>query len=86
MKASQLYELLERQGFRCALSGQLLEPSTASIDHIRPISGGGEHEIGNLQWVTNNINRAKGRMSNDEFINMCLMVAERYRQSKSEAA
>jgi 5-methylcytosine-specific restriction endonuclease McrA len=71
----QLLELLERQGYRCALTGEELTPSTASLDHCVPVSRGGTHGIDNVQIVTQKVNAAKNTMTNEEFIAVCRAVA-----------
>jgi hypothetical protein len=73
---NELYELAKTQEFRCALSGVKLEPDIAALDHKMPISKGGSDQVDNLQWVTDAINKAKGTMTNHEFINMCKQVAK----------
>lgn len=73
--AQELMSLLQLQQFRCALTGDLLTPSDARCDHITPVSQGGSHMRDNLQWVTHQVNRAKGTMTQDEFIAMCIKVA-----------
>lgn len=71
-----LIDLLERQEFCCALTGRILTPETASADHIVPLSRGGKHVIGNVQIIHNDVNRAKGTMTLDEFALMCREVVE----------
>ena len=73
--AKRLLELIERQEYRCALSGEKLTPKTASLDHKEPLSRGGEHNMANVQIVHRFVNRAKGTMSQAEFIEMCRKVA-----------
>ena len=63
--------LLERQQYRCALTARALTPETASLDHIVPVCRGGEHRIENTQVLEHSINRAKGTLTNDEFIALC---------------
>jgi 5-methylcytosine-specific restriction endonuclease McrA len=70
-----LMELIKLQEYRCQLSGTLLEPSTAALDHKVPVSLGGTDSIENLQWVSYDVNRAKGSMSQEDFITMCKRVA-----------
>lgn len=67
-------DLLERQRYRCALSGRALTPQTAALDHIVPIRCGGEHVIENTQVLHKDVNRAKGSMTNDEFLAVCRQV------------
>lgn len=71
----QLLKLIERQEYRCALSGIELTPETAALDHIVPISNGGGDNIENLQWVHEEINRMKGTMDNKQFIQTVRKVA-----------
>jgi hypothetical protein len=69
--ATQLLELVERQQQRCALSGRLLTPETASLDHIVPLNRGGAHDISNLWILEHSVNRAKGTQLVAEFVAMC---------------
>jgi len=75
VNASNLLKLVESQGYRCALTGWKLSPKLASIDHIHPLSKGGSHTIENAQVVHRLVNTAKGTLSNDEFISLCIAVA-----------
>lgn len=71
-----LMSLLRKQDFKCALSGVKLTPSIMAADHIIPVSDGGEHVIGNVQLVTEQVNKAKGTMPNGVFVAMCQQVAK----------
>lgn len=66
-----LLDLLDAQDYRCALSGRVLEPANAAMDHVLPVSRGGRHSIENIQLLEKAVNRAKGTMTNDEFLAMC---------------
>lgn len=76
-----LNSLYEQQNHRCALSGISLEPDLSltvsqqnmSIDRI---DSNGVYEEGNIQWVDKRINMMKGTLSNEEFIELCTMVAK----------
>lgn len=74
--ASGLKQVLEQQEYRCALSGRPLTPEDAELDHKIAISNGGTNLIDNLQWLNSQVNRAKGTMSQENFILMCRRVAE----------
>jgi 5-methylcytosine-specific restriction endonuclease McrA len=76
-------ELLERQQYRCALTGRDLTPETASLDHIVPVCRGGEHHIVNTQVLEYSVNRAKGTLTNEEFIVLCGEVW-RHTQSRNQ--
>lgn len=67
--------LLERQDFKCAITGKPLTPQTASMDHIVPLSRGGSHEASNAMIVLREINSAKGSLTIQEFVEMCRAVA-----------
>lgn len=70
-----LRQLLESQGYFCALTGELLQPATASLDHKLPLGRGGSNSIDNLQVIHQQVNAAKGTMTNEEFVAMCRAVA-----------
>ena len=72
--AKRLRKMVDRQGYRCYLSGRLLEPETASADHMLPTSRGGTHAIDNICVVDRDINRAKGTQTISEFVAMCREV------------
>jgi len=71
----ELKLLLERQDYCCAISGIPLDPETAELDHIQPLSRGGTHELANIQIVDTRVNRMKGTMMMDEFIEICCKIA-----------
>jgi 5-methylcytosine-specific restriction endonuclease McrA len=73
--AASLRRLLEKQGFRCNLTGRELTPDTAAADHIKPLSNGGKNEMSNMQILHADVNQAKGTMSQGDFISMCREVA-----------
>lgn len=71
-----LLEMAERQQYRCALSGMMVTDENAELDHKIPVRDGGLSTIENLQWLHCEINRMKGAMSNEKFIEMCVMVVK----------
>jgi 5-methylcytosine-specific restriction endonuclease McrA len=73
--AKALHRLLEQQQYKCALSGRELTPDNASLDHRVPRVESQDESIDNLWWVHQEINTAKGTMSTEAFIAMCLAVA-----------
>lgn len=80
----ELYEKLEKQEFRCALSGRNLTPENSELDHIIPVSKGGKHTLDNLQFVRASVNRMKGELSSREFIRICRDVCiEQIRKKKT---
>ncbi|MEJ5260978.1 MAG: HNH endonuclease signature motif containing protein [Anaerohalosphaeraceae bacterium] len=74
IKTNEILSLLEKQQYRCALSGRKLTPETASLDHIQPLSRGGLHDISNIWIVDHQVNIAKGSLTAEEFIRLCQEV------------
>ena len=77
--AKMIMAMIERQQFRCALSGRELTPETASLDHIQPLPRGGAHDLSNVWIVDHQVNAAKGTLTKDEFVTLCCEVADHHR-------
>jgi len=69
-----LRALIERQGYKCALTGDELRPDNCTLDHVVPLARGGEHSITNAQFILKEVNRAKNTMTTEEFVTMCRKV------------
>jgi len=78
----ELKRKLDAQGKRCFFSGQPLELEDFQIDHLRAVKHGGGHGLENLVFVSSEVNRAKGQMDADDFINLCICVAERWNENE----
>jgi len=74
VNARSVLRLIHDQGFRCALTGRRLTPDDAALDHVIPVCRGGEHRMENVQVLDKRVNRAKGTLTNDEFIQLCREV------------
>lgn len=74
MNSAALLWLVHHQGYKCALTGQQLRPDNTTVDHIVPLSRGGDHDITNVQLVTTEANKAKGTMLTSEFVALCRAV------------
>jgi hypothetical protein len=77
-----LWELIQKQEFKCALSGLPIslaqsrrtgEIMTASIDRKKSTDG---YVPENTQWVHKSINMMKGSLSDEEFIDFCRLIAK----------
>ena len=44
-KAKEFYHLLDKQEYRCALTGRNLTPETTTAEHIVQLQDGGVHEL-----------------------------------------
>lgn len=70
-----LRRLWEKQGGRCAITGDLLiKGNNASIDHITPRAKGGTNDESNLQWATLEANRLKWDLAIEELHSLCAKV------------
>jgi hypothetical protein len=78
-------EAVERQDFRCAVTGIPFDLDTIgegaggshfapSPDRIVPTRG---YVPKNVRWVLWMVNRAKGRMTEEQFLAMCRAIADR---------
>ncbi len=83
----EMSDLLEQQKFTCKISklkitlskGHESSENTASLDRIDNSIG---YVVGNLQWIHKNINMMKRNYSQEEFIEMCRVVAKNNRKVK----
>jgi IS30 family transposase len=61
----------------CYLTGRkidILQPKTYHCDHIFPVYKGGQSTLDNLGLLCRDANMAKGRLTIDEFLNLCSEV------------
>jgi 5-methylcytosine-specific restriction endonuclease McrA len=77
-ETNQLAAILSRAWYnqrgRCAYTGKRLDRK-AQVDHKTPVTRGGDNDSQNLHWVTADVNNAKGSMTHDEFLAVCLCVS-----------
>jgi 5-methylcytosine-specific restriction endonuclease McrA len=74
LRKTDVLATLERQGYRCALTGRQLQPDAANIDHAIPLNRGGLFGVPNVQVLHRQANAAKGSMTQEEFIALCREV------------
>lgn len=84
LTAEDMWNLALSQNMKCALTDTPLifiqspkhkKESNVSLDRIDSTQG---YVIGNIQWVTKNINVAKQSMSQTEFIELCRSVVSKF--------
>lgn len=61
LKQGVRHEVLARDGFRCRYCGASAEEAKLHVDHIRPVSRGGDNDPGNLLTACSACNLGKGR-------------------------
>jgi hypothetical protein len=76
----EFWKKLQAQGFRCYYTGELLVPGVnASIDHRVPTSRGGSRtDIDNCVWCDRDVNAFKNDLTEEEFVQRCKAIAERF--------
>lgn len=80
--ARALRRIIERQGYCCAACGIALTPDSANLDHIIPKNDGGDDTVRNLQWLCKECNHAKGILSMQAFISMCIRITHHQNEIK----
>lgn len=85
----QILELLQKQEYKCALSGlplimsksfskdrtNSLSSTTASLDRIDSSKG---YVLDNIQWIHKHINKMKNNFDESYFINICKLIARNH--------
>ena len=67
-----LMNLMEKQNFTCALTGDKLKwGGDVELDHIIPKFRGGKDELNNVRWVTKDANRIKRSLMDSELFEIC---------------
>ncbi len=72
--AADLSRLWHKQKGRCALTQRRLHGRNAHLDHKKSLIDGGNSTLNNVQWVREEVNFAKHRLSSEEFILLCQEV------------
>jgi hypothetical protein len=83
-----LADLLIEQKFKCALTGwdisaMNIQKNTASLDRIDSKAG---YIEGNLQWVHKMVNMCKQNYKQEDFLEMCISIADKEKWSPSKTA
>ena len=86
LNVTHVLKLIKTASYRCALTGRKLTPETAALDHCIPVSRGGKHEIANAQLLHRDVNRAKGTLTNEEFIDLCRDVVKHVERQRKKLA
>ena len=86
LSKDEMYNLLKKQNFKCALSGLPLKIvsirkrtntnyTTASLDRIDSSKG---YVVDNIQWVHRDLNTMKWDIDQDKFIKYCRLVVKTF--------
>lgn len=68
----ELKKLIEKQDFKCALTGdEIYFDKDVELDHILPVYRGGKKELSNVQWVSRQANWFKRALTENELIELC---------------
>jgi 5-methylcytosine-specific restriction endonuclease McrA len=71
-----------KEFYECYITGDIIPAYKISLDHIIPLSQGGEDNINNIGITNWKINRMKGDNTLEEFIELCNKVSERHKNTK----
>jgi len=83
----ELKALAVKQDYRCVYTDEKLVPGeNMSLDHItsRFDDPALTEDIGNLQWVTKDINVVKNKYSHDAFVALCGVIYKRYTVGRTD--
>lgn len=91
LSIEQIWDLYLKQNKKCAMTNlELIFPknaldtnANASLDRIDSNKG---YNIDNVQWVDKRINFMKLTLSSNEFVSLCKLVAEKYKNYQSHLA
>ena len=64
---NQWLECMKFFNWKCAYSGQALSKGTRSLDHVKPLNQGGEHEIWNTVPMDKGLNSSKNDKDMEEW-------------------
>jgi hypothetical protein len=86
--------LLDRQDFKCALTGLPLEVALSARKHMRGgtsasldrIDSSKGYVVGNVQWLHKDVNRMKWILSESRFIEICRSVVRMHGMGDNEQA
>ena len=62
-RASHFYQLLEKQEYKCALSGRELRPENTRATHAIPLRKDGQHALENIILVDDDVDLLKKNKS-----------------------
>lgn len=71
-----LQALLKTQNYKCAITKDNISfESDIELDHILPTSKGGLNDLSNVRWVTKEVNRLKGNLTDSELKALCYKIS-----------
>jgi hypothetical protein len=73
-KSQDFYTLLDKQKYRCAISGIELTPENCTAEHILPLRKGGKHELSNIYLVDENVSRLKRTLTEEEVVEIVVLT------------
>lgn len=82
----EAFELLDKQGCRCALTGVPIQIADTGKEHLRGgttasldrIDSGLGYVHGNIQWILKDLNQMKMDLPQERFIELCRLVAKHH--------
>jgi hypothetical protein len=85
-RAQDFYALLEKQEYKCALTGRTLTPENTSAEHIVPIRRGGKHELANIFLVDDAIAKLKRYATVEEIFTLAREIVANEKKGEPYSA
>lgn len=74
LKAGHIRTLLQKQNFKCYVSGIELTYENVEIEHIQPLTKGGKHELENLCLIDKSLRELKRLNTKKEILELCKVI------------
>lgn len=77
LKMNEIYSVLEKQEYKCALTGlpiEVLGKDAASLDRI---NNSLPYNKKNIQWLHKDVNNMKGYFKDEYFLNLCALIVKK---------
>lgn len=76
--AQERHDIYTRDKGKCQICGKFVPPDEFTIDHITPISRGGDYDYDNLQCCCKKCNQSKADLLETEFYDSIIEMLYRY--------
>ena len=75
-RATDFYEMLDKQEYKCPLTGRELTPENTTAEHITPLRKGGLHIKDNIYLIDKETSKIKRYLTEVELINLAIDIVK----------